>query len=151
MNETQAHQVHPKTGHPVQEHPTFEKGDLVTEYFLGDGYPAVVVHATPKTVYVHKVAFQGNFQSHDLPGYNGYGDSGTIAVDPESVEKALAAGKEGATKYVLRVSSRASNSLSIAEREKYGSEYLHRASWRLANSTTGVLRPGASYRRDPHV
>lgn len=151
MSTATGFQTHPKTGLPVEEVPTFKVGDLVTESFLSDGHPAVVVAVTPKTVWVSSVSFVGNFSASDAPGYNGYGDSGTIAVDPESVEQALAKGKDGATKYVLRVGSRPSTSLSMNEVEKYGSDRVHRAGWRLPNSRAGSLSPGARYRRDPHV
>jgi len=142
--------IHPKTGFPVETVPTFEVGDLVTEAFMSDGYPGVVVAATAKTVYVRRVRFIGNFKADDAPGYNGYGDSGTITVDPESVTEAVAAGKDGATKYVLRV-NRHTTSGSFADEEKYGSRQYHRAGFRLPNSSAGSLRKGASYRQDPHI
>lgn len=146
-------QSHPKTGLPVQEVPTFAVGDLVTEHFLSDGHPGVVVAVTPKTVWVAGVQFVGNFSADDAPGYNGYGDSGTIVVDPESVEQALARGKSGASKYVLRVSSRPTTgaSMSWREREQYGDAGFHRAKWAIPNSRAGSLSKGAKYRRDPHV
>ena len=143
--------LHPKTGLPIQEVPEFKVGDLVTEGIMSDGYPGVVVHATAKTVYVHSVDWVGNFSADDAPGHNGYGDSGTIAVDPESVERALAKGKEGASKYVLRVAPKPSLSgTSFNEREKYGEAGFHRASWRRPGGF-GHLSAGARYRQDPHV
>lgn len=153
MTASIAHKTHPKTGLPIQEVPTFAVGDLVTEAFLSDGYPGVVVAATAKTVWVRPVSFVGNFAATDAPGYNGYGDTGTIAVDPESVEQALAAGKEGASKYVLRVSLHPVRATSMSPREEmeYGSAGFHRAKWAIPNSAAGSLRPGASYRQDPHV
>lgn len=150
MSTATAFQIHPKTGLPIQEVPTFEVGDLVTESFLGDGHPGVVVAVTAKTVWVGGVSFVGNFSAEDAPGYNGYGDSGTIAVDPESVQQSIALGKDHATKYVLRVGAQPTTSSSIAEREKYDGQF-HRAGWRLPNSRAGSLSKGASYRRDPHV
>lgn len=153
MNETVAlatPATHPKTGLPVESVPAFQVGDLVTEHFMSDGYPAVVVAATPKTLWVRRVEFVGNFSAADSPGYNGYGDSGTIAVDPESVEQAVKAGKEGATKYVLRVGSKPSTSMSLREQEQYGSTSLHRAKWGLPGSHAGSLSAGAKYRQDPH-
>ena len=152
MPETTVRVRHPKTGYPVQSVPTFAVGDLVTESFLSDAHPGVVVAVTPKTVWVSGVDFVvGNVSENDVPGYNGYGDSATIAVDPESVEQALAVGKDGARKYVLRVSAQPTTSLSINERETYGSDRVHRAGWRLPNSRAGSLSAGARYRRDPHV
>jgi hypothetical protein len=142
-------QRHPKTGLPVEEVPTFAVGDLVTENFLSDGHPAVVVAVTAKTVWVSSVSFIGNFSATDAPGYNGYGDSGTITVDPESVEQAMARGKSGASKYVLRVSPRPTRG-SMREEEQYGGEF-HRARWAVPNSRAGSLSAGARYRRDPHV
>lgn len=142
-------QTHPKTGLPIEEVPTFEVGDLVTETFLSDGHPAVVVAVTAKTVWVSSVRFVGNFSADDSPGYNGYGDSGTIVVDPESVEQAKAAGKSRAKKYVLRVSPHPTSG-SFAEQEKYGARF-HRAKWAIPNSRAGSLSKGARYRRDPHV
>lgn len=151
MSETQTFERHPKTGFPVQPVEAFKVGDLVTERFLGDGEPGVVVHATAKTVYVASVDFVlGNVSENDVPGYNGYGDSATLTVDPESVERALAKGKDGGRKYVLRVASKPSRPDSINGRETYGEQY-HRAAWCLPNSTAGSLGKGASYRRDPHV
>ena len=142
-------QTHPKTGLPIEPVPTFEVGDLVTESFLSDGYPGVVVAVTPKTVWVSRVRFIGNFSADDAPGYNGYGDSGTITVDPESVEQAKARGKDSAHKYVLRVSPHPTSG-SFAEQEKYGPRF-HRAKWALPNSRAGSLSAGARYRQDPHV
>lgn len=153
MTQTTQFETHPKTGLPIQQVPTYEVGDLVTEHFLSDGTPGVVVAVTPKTVWVAGVDFVGNFSENDAPGYNGYGDSGTIAVDPESVEQAKKVGKKGATKYVLRVASQPTRpmSMSINDRETYGEAGYHRAGWRLPNSRAGSLSSGASYRRDPHV
>lgn len=145
--------THPKTGLPVQEAPTFQVGDLVTESFLGDSTPGVVVAVTPKTVYVASVEFAlGNVSADDVPGYNGYGDSATLVVDPESVEQALRRGKSGARKYVLRVSPKpaVAYSLSLAEREMFPQGY-HRARWAIPGSQAGGLHMGARYRRDPHV
>lgn len=143
--------THPKTGLPVQTAPTFEVGDLVTEHILSDGYPAVVVHATAKTVYVRRVDWVGNFRSDDAPGYNGYGDSGTIAVDPESVAEAISRGKGGgANKYVLHVSAHPTTSYSMAEQEVYGEAGFHRARWRMPGGSM-YLTAGAKYRQDPHV
>lgn len=145
-------EVHPKTGLPIQEVPTFEVGDLVTESFLSDGYPGVVVAVTAKTVWVGGVTYQvANVSPDDVPGYNGYGDSATLAVDPESVEKSIALGKAHATKYVLRVGSKPTTSFSIAEREKYGEAGFHRAKWAIPNSAAGSLSKGARFRQDPHV
>lgn len=149
MTATIEHEIHPDTGLPVQPVHDFKVGDLCTEAFLGDGYPAVVVHRTPKTVYAARVEFIGHFSADDAPGWNGYGDSGTITIDPESVERAIAAGKDAATKYVLRVYP-ADRYGSLNERDTYG-ERFHRAAWRLPNSSAGSLRPGARYRQDPHV
>lgn len=144
-------QNHPKTGLPVMEHATFEVGDLVTEHMMSDGYPGVVVHATAKTVYVARVDYQiGNVSPDDVPGYNGYGDSATLVVDPESVERALAAGKEQASKYCLRISAQPSTGLSLDEERQYGSPRAHRASWRRPGGY-GSLSKGAKFRRDPHV
>ena len=153
MNETATQfEVHPKTGLPIQPVPAFKVGDLVTESFLSDGYPGVVVAATAKTVYVGSVKFLGNFSADDAPGYNGYGDSGSIVVDPESVEQAIAKGKDAATKYVLRVAPKPSVSgTSGRERDTYGEAGFHRAGWRLPNSRSGSLSAGARYRQDPHV
>ncbi len=151
MRETTAtaeFETHPKTGLPVLPVAAFERGDLVTESIMSDGYPGVVVHATPKTAYVRRVSFVGNFSADDAPGYNGYGDSGTIAVDPESVEEALAAGKAGAHKYVLHVYPAARYG-SLNERDTYG-ETFHRAAWREPNGGSMRLSKGASYRQDPH-
>jgi hypothetical protein len=114
----------------------------------------VVVAATTKTVWVSKVGFVlGNVSADDQPGYNGYGDSATIVVDPESVERALAQGKDGASKYVLRVSPKptASYSMSLREQEQYGDQGFHRAKWAVPNSRAGSLSAGAKYRQDPHV
>lgn len=143
--------IHPKTGRPVEEVPAFAVGDLVTEHFLSDASPAVVVEvsASGKTIWVSGVDFVGNFSQSDLPGYNGYGDSGTIAVDPESVEQALAAGKAGARKYVLRISPHTRRG-SSNEEQQYGGEF-HPAKWAVPNSAYGSLSAGAKYRRDPHV
>lgn len=146
-------EAHAKTGLPIEPHIEFEVGDLVTEHFLSDGTPGVIVHVTPKTVYVANVRWVGNFHENDAPGWNGYGDSGSIAIDPESVEEAVKAGKEGgATKYVLRVASKPSvMGTSFNDREKYGEAGFHRSGWRLPNSSAGYLSKGARYRRDPHV
>jgi hypothetical protein len=142
---------HPKTGLPVESVPTFKVGDLVTEHFLSDGHPGVVVAVTPKTVWVAGVDYQvGNVSDNDVPGWNGYGDSATLVVDPESVERAVARGREGASKYVHRVGARPTTSASIGERETYGGDF-HRASWKRPNSSAGYLSAGARYRRDPHV
>lgn len=150
MNVAAQFESHPKTGLPVEPVPAFKVGDLVTEHFLSDGYPGVVVAATAKTVYVAKVSFLGNFSPSDVPGHNGYGDSGSIVVDPESVEAAIAAGKEQASKYVLRVAPKPTTSASSRERETYGGGF-HRAGWRKPGNGAGYLSAGASYRQDPHV
>lgn len=149
MTDTTTFQIHPKTGRPIQPHTTFEVGDLVTEHLLGDGSPAVVVAVTPKTVWVQRVAFIGNFRQDDQPGYNGYGDSGTIAVDPDSIEEALAKGRDGAAKYVLYVHPRPTSG-SLADQDIFGGTY-HRSTWRRPGSSYQTLSQGAKYRRDPHV
>lgn len=142
---------HPKTGLPVQSTPAFKVGDLVTESIRSDSYPGVVVAATAKTVWVASVDYQvGNVSADDVPGWNGYGDSATLAVDPESVERAVAAGKDGAKKYVLRVSPRPTTG-SLGEREQYGEAGFHRAGWQSPNGGYFHLSAGARYRRDPHV
>jgi hypothetical protein len=151
MTQTETFERHSKTGLPVQQTPTFEVGDLVSEHILSDCHPGVVVHATAKTVYVAGVDYAvGNVSEDDVPGYNGYGDSATLVVDPESVKRALAKGKDGAAKYVLHVGSKPSSSLSGNEREQYGSNQIHRASWQRPGGSF-YLTKGASYRRDPHV
>lgn len=145
-------EVHPKTGLPVEAYPTFEVGDLVTEAFLSDATPGVVVAVTPKTVWVGSVDYQvGNVSPNDVPGHNGYGDSATLVVDPESVERSIARGKDAATKYVLRIGPRPTTSFSINEREKYGEAGFHRSGWSKPNSSAGYLGKGARFRRDPHV
>lgn len=151
MIETQTLEPHKKTGLPIQPVPAFKVGDLVTERINSDGSPGVVVHATAKTVYVRPVEFVGSFKADDTPGYNGYGDSGTIVVDDESVKEAIAKGKEGAAKYVLHVNSRPSTGGSVSgrEREQYG-EAFHRAGWQRPGGHFR-LSSGASYRRDPHL
>lgn len=151
--ETQPLEPHPKTGLPVQPVPTYSVGDLVSEHINSDAYPAVVVAVTPKTVWVSKVAFVGAFAPGDTPGYNGYGDSGTIVVDPESVQQALAAGPEKASKYVLRVAPKpvSPRSMSMRDEQAYGSEGYHRAGWRKPGASGMYLSTGASYRQDPHL
>ena len=150
MTTTTEFEVHKTTGLPIQPTATFEVGDLVTEGINSDGYPGVVVHATAKTVYVAHVSFQGSFSPNDLPGYNGYGDSGTIAIDPESVEQAIAAGMDGAvTKYVLYTARKAHPAGSINDREKYGEAGFHRSRWQRPGGY-GHVSHGASYRQDPH-
>lgn len=141
--------THPQTGRPIAEVPTFEVGDLVTERVNSDGYPAVVVAATAKTVWVSSVDYVVNAQDGDRPGHDGYGDSATLVIDPDSVEEALAAGKEGASKYVLWVSPRPSDG-SFNDEEKYGGSH-HRAKYRRPGSPYTVLTRGARYRRDPHL
>ena len=142
---------HPKTGLPVQEVPALTVGDLVSETIMSDSYPAVVVAASAsgKTVWVRSVEWVGNFSADDAPGWNGYGDSGTIAVDPESVERAIAQGKEGATKYRQRVSAKPERYGSIRDQERYGPEF-HRARWARPGGYGGLSK-GARYRQDPHV
>lgn len=146
---TGAPAVHPKTGLPVQQVPSFEVGDLVTEHINSDGYPGVVVAVSPsgKTVWVSGVDFLGNFSANDAPGYNGYGDSGSIVIDPESVEQAIAAGKDAATKYVVRISPHAHRG-SLNDDRQYGGEF-HFAGWHPPGGY-GSLSKGASYRQDPH-
>lgn len=146
---TTTHEVHHITGLPIEEYPTFEVGDLVSENINSDSYPAVVVAATDKTVWVASVKWVGNFSADDAPGWNGYGDSGTIAVDPESVEAALAAGKAGAASYRLRVRPTPTTSMSMREADEYGKAGFHRTSWRRHQSF--YLTKGARYRQDPHV
>ena len=144
---------HPKTGLPVQEVPAFAVGDLVSETIMSDSYPAVVVAVSEsgKTVWVRSVEWVGNFSPDDAPGWNGYGDSGTIAVDPESVQRAVAAGKgEGATRYFQRVYARPEQYGSIRDRETYGGDF-HRARWARTGGGYGGLSKGARYRQDPHV
>lgn len=141
--------VHPTTGRPISEVPTFAVGDLVTEHVGSDGYPAVVVHATPKTVYVSRVSYVTAAQANDIPGYNGYGDSATIAVDPESVEEAIAQGKEGATKYVLYVNPRPQSG-NYHDEQRYGGTF-HSAGFRRPGSRWTYLSHGARFRRDPHI
>lgn len=151
MNAVAQFESHPKTGLPVEAVPTFKVGDLVTEHILSDGHPGVVVDATAKTVWVASVDYQvGNVSEGDVPGWNGYGDSATLVVDPESIERAVARGREGAAKYVLRVAPKPTTSYSINERETYGGDF-HRAGWRRPNSSGFYLSAGARYRRDPHV
>ena len=154
MTTTTAFAVHKTTGLPIEEYPTFEVGDLVTESINSDGYPGVVVHVTPKRVYVRGVNFVGNFKADDAPGWNGYGDSGSIAVDPESVTEALALGPDGASKYVLYVSPHVSGFRhpgggSFNEQDKYGEAGFHRSRWRKPGGY-GSLSKGARYRQDPH-
>lgn len=141
--------IHPKTGLPVAPTAEFKVGDLVTERLLGDGYPAVVVAVTPKTVWVQKVQWLGNFNEGDQPGHNGYGDTGTIVVDPESVERAIARGKDGANKYVLYVRPRPTSG-SLGDQDLYGGQH-HEARWRQPGADYAYLTAGARYRRDPHV
>lgn len=141
--------AHPKTGRPIAEVLTFEVGDLVTEHINSDGYPAVVVATTPKTVWVSKVAFVLAAQDGDRPGHDGYGDSATLVIDPESVEVALAAGKDGASKYVLYVSPRPVHGNGHDE-DRYGGTY-HPAKFRRPGASYTSLTKGARYRRDPHV
>lgn len=145
---TMTHETHPVTGRPIQETPTFKVGDLVTEAFNGDGYPGVVVHATAKTAWVASVRFVGNFSKDDAPGYNGYGDSGTIAIDPEDVAAVVAKGKDAATKYVLYVSPHVRKG-SFNDDEKYGGTY-HPAKWHRPGGGF-TLSAGARYRQNPHV
>jgi hypothetical protein len=146
-------QPHPTTGLPVEPHHAFEVGDLVTEGIMSDGYPGVVSAATAKTVWVQRVKFVGNFNANDAPGYNGYGDSGTIAVDPEHVKAQVAKGKEGARRYFLRVYSSpvTGPSLSNRDAQRFGPAGFHRSSWRSSGGGHGHLSPGARYRQDPHV
>lgn len=143
---------HPKTGLPVQPVVTFEVGDLVSETIMSDSYPAVVVAVSEsgKTVWVRSVEWVGNFSPDDAPGWNGYGDTGTIAVDPESVERAIAQGKEGATKYRQRVAAKPDQYGSIRDRETYGEAGFHRARWSRPGGYGGLFK-GARYRQDPHV
>lgn len=153
MTETAiAHEVHKKTGLPIQSKPSYKVGDLVTEHIASDAYPGVVVHATAKTVYVAHVDYKVvDVKPNDIPGYNGYGDSAGIEVDEESVKAAIAKGKDGGAKYVLHVNSRPSTGGSVSSREEaqYGPSF-HRASWRRPGGSFS-LSSGASYRRDPHV
>jgi hypothetical protein len=141
--------THPKTGRPIQVLPTFEVGDMVTEHVVSDGYPGVVVAVTAKTVWVRRVDFISSFAPDDAPGYNGYGDSGSIAIDPESVEMALAEGKERATKYALYISPRPSTG-SFTESDLYGGTF-HRATYRRPGASYTSISKGARYRLDPHL
>lgn len=146
--DTRSHVTHAKTGLPVQEVPTFAVGDLVSENIGSDSYPAVVVAVTPKTVWVRHVAYVVNAQANDVPGYNGYGDSATLVIDPEDVDQAVAQGKTGASKYILRVAGQASYA-SGREQDQYGQPRIHRARWARPGGY-GSVTPGASYRQDPH-
>lgn len=139
---------HAKTGLPVQNTPTFAVGDLVTESFGSDSYPAVVVYITPKTVYVSPVRYVVNAQPEDVPGYNGYGDSATLVIDPESIEEAKRAGKTGARKYSLRTWAKPSRT-SLREEREYGSPRIHRSRWTRPGGY-GSLSAGARFRQDPH-
>lgn len=149
MTDTKELTLHPKTGRPVLPHATFEVGDLVTEHILSDDYPGVVTHVTPKTVWVQRVRFIGNFSDGDQPGYSGYGDSGSIVIDPESVDLALSCGKVGAKKYVLYVNPRPTRG-SLADEERFGGTH-HRSTWRQPGSNYTGLSHGARFRQDPHV
>lgn len=149
MTTATAFETHPDTGLPVRPAPTFAVGDLVTEHIGSDGYPGVVVHATPKTVWVRSVSFVGNFSPNDAPGWNGYGDSGTIAVDPDDVERQVAFGKSGATKYVHYVSPQ-SQVGSFNDQDKYGRAGFHPARWHRPGGSFS-LSVGAQYRQDPHI
>lgn len=161
--------THPKTGLPIQRVATFAVGDLVTESIGSDAYPGVVVavEGKGKTVYVRPVRFVlGNVSGSDVPGLNGYGDSATLVVDPESVEQAIAEGKgaqganlwsdeRGARKYVLRVSARPTGREtgdypSHRQCEEVGSTTFHRARWAIPGQSYGSLSAGAHYRQDPH-
>lgn len=146
--------VHKVTGLPVKPVAVLSVGDLVTEHVMSDGYPGVVVAVTATSVFVRRVRFVlGNVteQSHA-----NYLDDTTLVVDPESVEEALAAGKDGARKYVLRVPSRAVGAPgsgeypSQRERDEVGADAFHRARWAVPGGYGG-LSVGARYRQDPHV
>jgi hypothetical protein len=150
--QTQPIEPHKKTGLPVQVVPTFKVGDLVTESINGDSYPGVVVHATPKTVYVAHVDYKVvDVKPNDIPGYNGYGDSAGLEIDEASVKAAVAKGKDAGAKYVLHGNSHPSTGGSVSSRdaETYGPSF-HRAGWRRPGGGFR-LSSGASYRRDPHV
>lgn len=158
LTKTVAPTVHPTTGLPVEPVAEFEVGDLVTEAFLSDGRPGVVVaiEGKGKTVYVRPVRFVlGNVTAQSHADYY---DDATLVVDPESVEQALALGKTpaedgragGPRKYVLRVAPSAYRADSIHKAETIGPEY-HRAKWAIPGSRAGSIQPGARYRRDPHV
>ena len=147
---TTTHEAHHITGLPIEHYPTFEVGDLVSEHINSDAYPAVVVAVAAKTVWVSSVQYQiGNVSPTDIPGWNGYGDSASLVVDPESVKAAVAAGKTGAKSYRLRVAPKPTNSFSMREAGKYGDKGFHRTSWRRHQSF--YLSKGATYRQDPHV
>lgn len=148
----QTFEPHPDTGLPIEPHAIFEVGDLVTEGIMSDGYPGVVSHVTAKNVWVQPVEFVGNFSADDAPGWNGYGDSGTIAIDPEHAASQAAKGKAGARRYFLRVYSRpvTGPSLSGRDAERFGEAGFHRSQW-VASGGHGHLSKGARYRQDPHV
>lgn len=145
--------THPATGLPVQRVATFAVGDMVTMAILSDGYPGVVVaiEGKGKTVYVQPVNFVvGNATENSHANYL---DDTTLVIDPESVEDAMARGKDGARKYVLRVYSHADTGASFVEKEKVGADArgLHRARWAVPGGQGGSLQAGARYRQDPHV
>jgi hypothetical protein len=143
--------VHPVTGLPVQNVAVFSVGDLVTEAFMSDGTPGVVVaiEGKGKTVYVRPVNFiVGNATEQSFANY--YDDT-TIVVDPASVEAAVALGKgEGARKYVLRINNHARYT-NGREQDQYGSREMHSAKWAIPGSSAGSIWAGAKFRRDPHV
>lgn len=151
---TEVFEKHPDTGLPIEPHHVFEVGDLVTEGIMSDGYPGVVSHVTAKNVWVQSVEWVGNFHANDAPGYNGYGDSGTIAIDPEHAAAQAAKGKAGARRYFLRTYSQAVGTagygLSQNERDRFGGPF-HRTSWRTSGGGHGHLSKGARYRQDPHI
>lgn len=139
--------LHPKTNRPVQPHATFEVGEVVTENFLGDSTPAVVVHVTAKTVFVRRVNFIAEIEAVGT----GHEDTDVVA-DPEDIEAAVAAGKDGARKYVLRVAAKPTHG-SFNDRERFTEDggTFHRSGWKIPGSTAGSLTKGARTRRDPHV
>lgn len=142
-------EVHAKTGLPIARATEFRIGDLVTEHSGSDGYPAVVVGIGRggKDVYVRWVNFVlGNVTESSHVNYL---DDTTLVIDPASVEAALAAGIEGAHKYVLKVSPQADRGASYNEKQRVGHDVFHRAAWRTLGGYGG-LSQGARYRRDPH-
>lgn len=157
--------VHKTTGLPVQPAATYAVGDLVTEHSMSDGYPGVVVAVSANAVWVRGVRYVlGNVDPQDVPGYNGYGDSATLVIDPESVEEALALGTTpteigragGATKYMLKVGSKPVGTResgyypSQREQDEVGAPVFHKTRWSRAGGYGG-LSQGAKFRRDPHV
>lgn len=147
MTATATPHFHPTTGLPVRPSPAFKVGDIVTETIGGDSYPAVVVHATPKTTYVRRV------YSISTPTPVGTGhESAEVVADPDSVAIQLAAGREGSTKYVLRISKNATTG-SINDAKRYGSDRTHASGWVTPGSDFRGFRlyRGGFTSRNPHV